>query len=264
MGEMVRYFVNPLPTPHLEAESVQIEAKVTDLSADGWLDVNRVIQNRFVDFGRDPTTIPLFSWVPTPGNLMRISTHLLPTADDVPVGVANAGQEVPAGSRISIQKISLRFETRNANTHGPLPGSGKTLNSMVVNTNSVFLKLAIKEQTDNADLCGIIHVNAPHISYTVYHPHLQSANIHVNNNSHTYEHDLNDPEPPAGTQRLPLSGNIDPAVVNLNRLDLNLPGTLTKCAYLVALTAVARLHNGDIATGNAGPVNSLFYFDPAP
>ncbi len=242
-------------------ETVTIAAFVTDLTVDGWLNVNQVIQNRFVELGRDPGTIPLFGWIPT-GNLMLVNTGALPTAANVPDGAAAAGGAVPVANHIPIEKMSLRFETRTS--LGPLPGNGKTLNSMIVNNNPVFLKLAIKEQVDSADFCGIIHVNPPHISYTVYHPHMGSANINVHSNNFTYNHDLNDPEPPIPPLRLPLSGNTTPTPLSINRIDLNLPGVLHKCNYLVTLTGASRRHTGDSAIGTETPVQTMFYFDPAP
>lgn len=246
-----------------EQETITITAVITDLSADGqgWLDVNKVIENRFIEMGRSPLDIPLFSWIPN-GNMMLVNTHALPTVPDVPSGVAGPGQPVPPGDRLPVEKMSLRFETRNATTLAALPGSGKVLNSMVVSNNPVFVKLAIKEHVDNDDFCGVIKGSPPHISYTVYHAHLQSANIHVRSNNFSYNHNLNDPEPVVPPQRLPLSGNTNPTVDNLNRLDLNLPGTLHKCSYLVTLTAHSRRHTGDSQVSLDGLAQTTFYYEP--
>ena len=244
-----------------ETETVTITAVITDLGPGGWLDVNQVIENRFVELGRNPLDIPLFSWIPN-GDMMLVNTFALPTVADVPSGVAATGHPVPPVDRLPVEKMSLRFETRNATTLAALPGSGKVLNSMVVNNNPVFVKLAIKEHVDSGDVCGIIKGTPPHISYTIYHPHLQAANIHVRSNNFSYDHNLNDPEPVMPPQRLPLSGNTNPAVDNLNRIDLNLPGTLHKCSYLVTLTANSRRHTGGSAIGLDGFAQTTFYFEP--
>ncbi|MCM3872899.1 MAG: carboxypeptidase-like regulatory domain-containing protein [Pyrinomonadaceae bacterium] len=244
-----------------ETELITITAVITDLSAGGWLDVNKVIENRFIEMGRNPLDIPLFSWIPN-GDMMLVNTHALPTVADVPSAVAAAGQQVPPAARLPIEKMSLRFETRNATTLAALPGSGKVLNSMIVSNNPVFVKLAIKEHVDSGDVCGIIKGAQPHVSYTIYHAHLQSANIHVRSNNFSYDHNLNDPEPVVPPQRLPLSGNTNPAVVNLNRIDLNLPGTLHKCSYLVTLTAHSRRHTGGSQVSLDGLAQTTFYYEP--
>jgi hypothetical protein len=234
-------------------ETVAIVAVVTDLSADGWLDVNKVIENRFIEQGRDPATISLFSWIPS-GDMMLVNTNALPTVADVPAGVADPGQPVPVGARLPIEKMSLRFETRNATSLAALPGSGKTLNSMVVNNNSTFLKLANKEQLDASDPCMVVH-GVPHIAYTVYHPHLQSANINVRSNSGAYNQNLSDPP-------IPLSSNTNPAIANLNRPDLEVvPHPTVKCTYIVTLSAQTRRHTGG---GQVGGESTLiaFYLEP--
>ena len=206
MGDLWRVVsLSPFAT-----ETIPIIAVQSDLSADGWLNINTVIEHRFVELGRNPLDIPLFGWIPN-GNLMLINTEALPTAANVPDGVAIAGQPVPPADHIPIEKLSLRFETRNATTLAPLPGSGKVLNAMIINNNPIFLKVAMKEHIDGGDACGVIHGSA-HVAYTVYHPHLQSADIHIYSNDLSYNHHLNDPEPPGvPPARLPLSGNTNPA-----------------------------------------------------
>jgi hypothetical protein len=242
-------------------ETVTIVAVQSDLSADGWLNINKVIENRFVEAGRNPLDIPLFSWIPN-GNLMLIDTGALPTAANVPDGVAGAGQPVPVVNYIPIEKMSLRFETRNATTLAPLSGSGKVLNSMIVNNNPIFLKVAMKEHIDGGDACGVIHGSA-HVAYTVYHPHLQSADILIYSNDLSYLHHLNDPEPPGvPPARLPLSGNTNPAIVSINRSDLNLPVPMHKCTYIVILSAQSRRHTGDSQVSTEQPPAIAFFFEP--
>jgi hypothetical protein len=195
---------------------------------------------------------------------MRINTEALPTADNVPDGVAITGQPVPPANYIPIEKMSLRFETRNATTLVPLPGSGKVLNSMIVNNNPIFLKVAMKEQLDGGDACGVIHGSA-HVAYTVYHPHLQSADIHIYSNDLSYNHHLNDPEPPVPLARLPLNGNTDPAIVSINRPDLNLPVLpmpMHKCTYIVILSARSRRHTGGGQVNGEQALPIAFFFEP--
>ncbi|HYY42784.1 MAG TPA: hypothetical protein VE775_08650, partial [Pyrinomonadaceae bacterium] len=160
------------------------------------------------------------------------------------------------------EKMSLRFETRDGTTHVPLSGSGKTLNAMIVNNNPIFLKVAMKEHLDSGDFCGVIHTSA-HVAYTVYHPHLQAANIQIYSNNLSYNHNLNDPEPPGPPpNRLPLSGNTNPAIDNINRPDLNLPGPMHKCTYTVILSAQSRRHTGGSQVGGESALPISFFFEP--
>ena len=219
-------------------------------------DINKVIENRFVEEGRNPGDIPLFSWIPA-NVLMQIDTGALPTAGNVPDGAAGPGDPVPVGSRLPLEKMSLRFETRNATTHAPLAGSGKVLNAMIVNNNPIFLKLAMREHLDSGDFCGIIN-GIPHIAYTAYHPYLQAVNLNVRSNSGAYNHNMND-----APQNLPLSGNANDAIVNLNNPNLEmLPHPTTKCTYIVTLGAQSRRHTGDGQVNGENAPIVAFYWEP--
>jgi hypothetical protein len=239
-----------------ETETVNIRARQTDLSAEGWLDINTVMENRFIAAGRDPADIALFSWIPR-NVLMNINTVALPKAPDVPDGAAGPGDAVPAGSRIPLERMSLRFETREVTTHAPMIGNGKVLNRMIVNNNPIFLKVAMREHLDSGDFCGILH-GLPHIAYTAYHPYLQSVSLNVRSNSGAYNNDQSDPP-----QGLPLSGNTNDAIVNLNNPALEIqPHLTTRCTYIVTLGAGSRLHTGE---GQVPGVNApviAFYWEP--
>jgi hypothetical protein len=237
-------------------DTVTIVAVLSDLSVDGWLDVNKVIEHRFIEQGRDPSTISSFSWIPS-GDMMLVNTGAIPTVANVPAGAAIAGQPVPVADRLPVEKMSIRFETRNATSHVALPGSGKTLNSMVVNNNPIFLKVAIKEQQDAGNACGIVH-GVPHIAYTVYHPHLESADVHIYSNSLAYNQHLSDPP-------LPLSSNTNPAIANLNNPALEVvPHPTDKCTYIVILSGRSRRHTGGGQVNGENHLPIAFYFEPMP
>ena len=154
-------------------------------------------------------------------------------------------RECPAANLIAIEKIAIRFEVRDATSHAPLPGSGTTLNAMVVNNNPTFLKVAMTEHL-MGNACDALSGTPPHVAFTAYHPHLRAVSINVQSNSGAYNHGLTNPGPPP----LPLpppppppEGNTNPAVVQLSHgsLDLPSPGTLVKCTYLVQLFVTRRL-----------------------
>ena len=252
MGDLFRV----ISLSPFETEIVTIVVRQSDLTADGWLDINTVMENRFTEMARDPTETALFSWIPR-NILMNINTGALPTVADVPDAVAGPGQPIPVGSRLPVQKMSLRFETRNATTLAPMIGNGKVLNSMIVNNNSTFLKQAMKEHLDSGDFCGIIH-GVPHIAYTAYHPYLQSVNINVRSNSGAYNNNMSDPP-----QNLPLSGNANDAINHLNNSNLEmLPHPTVKCTYIVRLTAQTRRHTGESQVSGEEATIIAFFFEP--
>ena len=245
---------------------LKIFAKAVDLDADGWFDPERAIARTFTENPTlDRTTFDFY--VPT-GRLALLSTGPLTHQPSVPDGAAGPGQAVPAGNLIAIEKIAIRFEARDPASHAPLPGNGTTLNSMVVNNNPPFLKVAIQEHLVSGDPCGILHGGTPHVAYTGYHPHLQALALNVQSNSGVYDVDLTDPP------HLPLSGNTNPAVVEQHNPGLALPNSppnaLVRCTYLVRFWVTPRLYtSGEGAAGElfATPVGAseawtTFFYEP--
>lgn len=230
---------------------VDIYAQQSDLDSEGWLDVNKSVLRTFTD---DPLLDPLelnaspkkWFWIDEDA-LMAVNTNAFTNASNVPDTAASVGDPVPPAQRIGIEKIALRFEIRevidkSTNTFSYLPGSGQTLNSVIVNNNAAFMKLDIKEQLTNAcsGLSGDVHA-----MYTVAHPHLEDVNIHVRSNDNTVNKNLND-------GFIPLVNNISPAVVHGNNANLKInavPNDLIPCSYIVTLSLRRRLHTGDGAVG---------------
>lgn len=240
---------------------VDIYAQLTDLDPDGWLDVNRCIERTFIDRpDLDPTEIPDFVYIDHDG-LMGIDTSAFTTEADVPSGAADPGQAVPAGDRIGIEKFAVRFEVREVidkatSAFGAMPGDGTTVNSMVVNNNPPFQKLAMKEHLESTP-CAIL-TGSIHVAYTVHHPHLSSTSIGIVSNDGSYSVNLSDPP-------IPFAGNTNPALVHVNNPALPVPNSppdvLHKCTYLVTLSTGLRLHDGD--EGKAfPPVQTTFFYEP--
>ncbi len=177
----------------------------SDFDADGWFDVNLAVQRTLIN-----NSIPVANlnnyWFIDEDTLVSLNTGELTTAPDVPSGAANAGQPVPAANMIPIEKIAIRFEIREVvnkplNQFNIIPGSGKTLNSAVVNNNPMFFKLAITE-LETLGSCTPIN-GTLHAKYTIYHPHLRAAYMHLNNNSNTVSRYI------TGDGFLTLNGNIN-------------------------------------------------------
>ncbi|HSF39117.1 MAG TPA: hypothetical protein VLT87_04940 [Thermoanaerobaculia bacterium] len=241
---------------------VDITAEVVDLDTDGWFDVNKAIERTFIDRPDvDPVDLPDFVYVDSDA-LMALNTELLTSEPDVPTGAAGPGQAVPAGDRIGIEKTALRFEVREvinkpASIFNVLPGNGTTLNSMVVNNNPAFMKLAMKEHLESTP-CAIL-TGSIHAAYTVHHPHLRAMSLGIVSNDGSYNVSLSD------LPNMPLAGNVNPAVVHKNNPALAVPNSppnvLHKCTYLVTLSVLRRLHTGDgsVASDHA---QTTFFYEP--
>jgi hypothetical protein len=227
-----------------------------DFDAEGWFDINNAISRTLTDLGLGPL---IDYFIIDEDTLLSLNTGALTVHPDVSPAAVIVGNAVPAGLKIPVQKVAIRFEIREvvnkpASIFNYLPGSGKTLNSAVINNNSVYIKLAVTEL--EGSLCTPIS-GTVHAKYTVYHPHLGAALLHLNNNSYSVNRDITD-------GFLTLSGNTNPAVDGNGNMSLqinNPPADMTKCTYSLKLWAQARLHNGDTGWGYSGPVEQIFFYN---
>ncbi len=247
---------------------VNIRAELVDLDADGWFDVNAAINRTFA---AHPTLTPAdigdFLFDDTDA-LMAIDTRKLTTEDDVPGSVGQAGDPVPGGDRIGIEKKAVRFEIREvidklANVFNGMPGSGTTLNSMVMNNNPAYLKVAMTEHLAGGDPCSPLSGAKPHVAFTAHHPHIRDVNINVRSNDGSYNENLDDTatKPPTSDDNIPVAGNTSETVNHLHNPSVDLPGTMHKCTYIVTLSVLRRLHTGDGAVSANNPQTS-FYYEP--
>ena len=241
---------------------VDVYAKQVDLDPDGWLDVNKSIERTFID---DPSLNPadlsvpnLWHWIDLDG-MIGINTNALTSAPDVDTTGKKAGDDIPPAERIPIEKMSIRFEIRevidkSTSTFNYLPGSGQTLNSMVINNNASVKLLAMKEHqlsTFCSPLSGKVHV-----VYTAYHPHLLNTTLHIRKNSNPGFTAL----PSDGIT--PVTGNTNPAVNLLrNSAGIEVPSSVltSSCTYIVRLVFTRRLHNGDGAASTESVDTSFYY-----
>lgn len=259
VGQMVR------TSPY---KVVDVYAYLEDLDGEGWLDVNTSITRTFVAHPTlTPADIPDFDWVDLDA-LMALNTAALTTESNVPAGAGNPGDPVPASDRIAIEKKAIRFEIREVvdkpgGIFNLLPGSGTTLNSIVLNNNVAYMKVAMTEHLSSTACTPLS--GTPHVAFTAYHPHLADVNVNVRSNDGTYNHNLNDAasKPPTSDSAIPLSGNVDsPGVNHLHDPAVALPTAgLKKCTYIVTLRVLRRLHNGGSPV-DANFVQTSFYYEP--
>jgi hypothetical protein len=233
-----------------------VSSDLSDFDAEGWFSVNKAIDRTLTALLLGPASNFLVMDVDT---LLSLNTRALTKALDVADGAVKVGDAVPTALKIPIEKVAIRFEIREvinraAKVFNPLPGNKTTLNSAIINNNAVFIKLAITEL--EGALCTPIGGNV-HAKYTVYHPHLGAAMMHLNNNSITVNRDVTD-------GFLTLSGNLSPAVdgnANINMPINNPPNDMTKCTYSLKFWALARLHDGRNGVGYTGPLEQLFFYN---
>jgi hypothetical protein len=236
-------------------DDLYVYSDQADFDAQGWFDVNKSIERALVNAGLTLADLSAY-WIIDEDTLIALNTAAITTAADVPSGSVAVGSPVPNASKIPIEKMAVRFEIRDATTSSSIPGNGKTLNAMIINNNNMFMKLSISE-LEATGLCNPIG-GTVHAKYTVYHPHLASSSMHLNNNSHTVDRNISDPP------FLTLSGNTNPAVDGgaNNSLALNNPpADMVKCTYSLKLYARARLHNGDSAWSDSGPLEQVFFYN---
>jgi hypothetical protein len=241
IGEMVR--LSPL-------RIVKIDARTTDLRDGGWLRVNDCIQRVFSTTpGLNVADIGSFLW--NPDALLGLNTAALTTAPNVPAGAAPAGSTVPVGDEIPTERFALRFQIRSVNPADdtdvdPMPGDGITLNSVVMNNNAPFLKLAVQADGTTV-LCDPASGNIT-LPFTAYHPQLQSVSIGLHPNGS-----------PNVFNAAPLVNNTNPAVTE-SRDPALFVGTLSRCSYIASLGASVRQHNGE-GQLSYGPVQATFFYE---
>lgn len=212
-----------------------------DFDADGWFDINSAIARTQVFYGLGNLND---YWLIDEDTLIAMNTAVLKPHANLPVGLVPVGDPVAASDKIPVEKVAIRFEIREvvnkpANIFNIIPGSGKTLNSAIINNNQSYLDLAVQELQVLGD-CSPIN-GTIHAKYTVHHPHLQSVTLNVHNNSWTVNKNLSD-------GFVTLNNNLNDAINAGNNASLQIngnPNDLVRCTYALTLIVYRRLHNGD-------------------
>lgn len=243
-----------VPTGSLD--SIPVISAQADFDANGWFDATNAIERTLTTNGFAIGDLSLFKIIES-DTLISLDTNKLTSQPNVPNTAA--GVAVAAANLIDIEKFAIRFEIGELLPDGSIAiqaANGKTLNSVIMNNNGVHLKLAIKE-LEETTLCTPIKGDV-HSKYTVYHPHIQSFSMNLNNNSLTVNRTVLD------GSVMPLSGNINPTIIGGNNANLKIIDTaenLARCTFSLKLVAQTRLHNGKNQQGQYGPVEQLFFYD---
>ncbi|GAA0871110.1 hypothetical protein GCM10009117_02550 [Gangjinia marincola] len=226
-----------------------------DFDAEGWFDINSAINRALTTNSLGALSNYVFI---DSDDLLSLNTGALTNEANLPGNLVNAGEVFPEASKINIEKFAIRFEIREvvdkpALNFNTIPGSGKTLNSVVMNNDPSFIKLSI-DQLELLGDCSPISgdINA---KYTLHHPLLRSASLRVKNNSNSVNKNLTD-----GFLTLSANTNDTTNASNNNGLPINAsPNDLVRCTYDLTLFVRRRLHNGINAVGNEEPKISFFY-----
>jgi len=237
----------------------QVISDAADFDSEGWFDINKAVARAQLDNGLGPIENYVYLDEDT---LLALDTSSLTSAANVSPDSISTGSSVPSGS-IPIEKIAILFEIRGvidkgSNLFETIPGSGKILNSAIINNNSSLLKLSIKEMEasgDCAPVSGLLNAK-----YTVYHPHLEAVALRLRNNSYSINRYLNDLGPAGHV--IGLASNTNPAIEggSNNLLPINPANDLNRCTYELLLRVLRRLHNGDVHVDyDYYPI--LFFYD---
>ena len=233
---------------------IPIYSAQSDFDAEGWFSVNHAIERTLISYGLTLADLALYNVIDE-DPLLAMNTAALTTAPNILPDSFSAGQPIPAINDIPVEKFAIRFEIRSvidkpANQFRIVNG-GKILNSVIMNNNPIYRKLAVKE-LEESTLCSPIN-GTIHAKYTLYHPYLASGKLHLKSNSLTIDRDV-------------LDGVINSASVK--RINANSPlnapplDNLVRCTYSLKLYASTRKHNGDFGDSDGGtPLEQVFFYD---
>ncbi|MBP1223582.1 hypothetical protein [Flavobacterium sp. 1355] len=247
VSKLIRKVYSPI------LNQISVSSHQTDFDTEGWFDVNHAIDRALVNAGLTPADLSLYNIIEE-DTLISMNTTALTTAPNVP-DIFDAGQPIPEANEIGVEKFAIRFEIREvinkaASQFGVING-GKILNSVIMNNNPIYRRLAIKE-LEETTLCNPISGNVT-AKYTLYHPYLASGSLHLNNNSLTIDRDIAD-----GTINTTLVKRIN----NNSPLNAPPPNNLTRCTYTLKLYSSTKKHNGDDGDSDGGtPLEQLFFYD---
>lgn len=211
-----------------------------NVAADGWISVPR--EDALIPGG-------VGRFIPN-GNLAFLITNKYTDESfnlTLPAPGLNAGESVPAASKVKTHTYKIFFEARNAVTHSLEPGSNSLNKIVFCNTHYTFerhpnwagyvtsqrdvVSLDIKELTGGSPGagCGKLQ-NHLHALFTVYHPFVESARVYFEGNA---------PLPPAFS--LTITGGEAASGAGGHDFDITL---LEPCAYVLWLEATLNLTSG--------------------
>lgn len=242
---------------------VTVTARQSDLDAEGWLAVDTVLDRALTDAGYTRGDLRYWDDVDA---LIRLDTRALAPPDASPPTPAAGSSVDTATEGFPVHEFALRFEARDAVTGDSTPGSGRTVNRLVMDNNPTVTALELKKSVPG-DPCDPV-TGQVGLAYTAYHPHLGRVRLHRQRNEGS----------PGGlvdsagdTSKAPLDGDVaggpvqvfsydgtgDPDAVD-NQFDITPADT---CTYVVWMTTRRRLHTGDSRVSTVRSRLIPFYYE---
>jgi hypothetical protein len=230
-----------------QVDTIAVEVEPGDLKTGGWVRVDEAIRDAYQARQNDPSTpSPLaslgsYKWSPT-DQLARLNTEHKPDESNT-----EAGDPVPGSPPIDDEHFAIRFEVQERvnNTWQNLPGHGRTLNRITINNNGEFRKFGVVQLEQ--DLCQPITTENADLKYTLYHPHLEGAELEIRRNDQNNWTTLKDPA--TELSFFNVSSTDSKYDHNYNdRFDIA-SHVDEECAYMVRLRSRRRLTTGRSADG---------------
>lgn len=229
------------------SDPIQVHIEPSDLTSGGWVRIDDAIRNAYQAAQNNPNTqspvasLGSYKWAPT-NKLAKLNTEQLTSESMPPEGNTAAGNPVPGSPPVNDEFFAIRFEAqeRIGGTWYNLPAHGKTLNRIAVNNNAEFRKLNVVQLQSNA--CKPITLNDVDLAYTLYHPHLEGAELEIRRNDQNIWTTLND----SSTELSFFNVSSTASRYDHNYNDqFDISGHVDKeCAYLVRLRSRRRLTTG--------------------
>jgi hypothetical protein len=242
---------------------IDVVARQGDLDAEGWVSVDGAINNALADAGYSRGDLRYWDDEDT---LVQLNTRVLAPREASPPAPA-AGRSVDtATDGLATHEFALRFEARDAVTGDATPGSGRTINRVVMDNNPTVTAIELKKSVPG-DPCDPV-TGQVGLAYTAYHPHLGRVRLHrqrnegsagglVDNASDSSKAPLDVDAAGGPVQVFSYDGTGDPDAVS-NQFDIT-PGDT--CTYVVWMRSRRRLHDGESQVAGERTRLIPFYYE---
>jgi hypothetical protein len=233
---------------------IQVRVEPSDLKSGGWVRLDEAITNAYSNASNTLAGLGAYKWSPS-GKLAGLDTRQL-TSETLPAESAVAtGDPVPGSPPVDDETIAIKFELqeRQNNTWQSMPGDGTTLNRIVVNNNTEFRKLGVVQL--DADACQPVTTENVDLRYTLYHPHMEGAELEIQRGDQNAWNRIDDPSTELSFFNVSSTdGKYDH---NYND-NLDISHHVSKsCSYIVRFRSRLRLTTGRSADGWSAELQSF-------
>lgn len=221
---------------------IPVEVTPSDLKGGGWVRPDEMIKSAHTSSA--PAGLGAYKWTPS-GQLAGLDTRQLTTETMPSESSVSTGDGVPGSPPVDDEEIAIRFEVqeRRGGTWQNLPAHGTSLNRIVINNNTEFRKFGIV-QLEN-DACQPITTEDVDLKYTLYHPHMEGAELEIRRGDQSSWTTIND----SSTELSFFSvSTTDPKYDHNHNTKLDIASHVDKaCSYIVRLKSRRRLTTGENA-----------------